>query len=335
MRDDSATGTRTDSEGENSLEDRRSRLPLSFLTEDGEQNVSLHSSTTGEPLGDSTRWPISSKALPATGQESEETKPASDTAREDPIAGTVSLVGSGPGDPELLTRKAWNSLSNADVVLHDSLTGDEIVRQIPDRTDVIDVGKRPPNRTTQDEINELMLERSKQGEHVVRLKGGDPNVFGRGGEEAEYLASEDVAFEVVPGISSVLAAPSVGGFPLTHRTRASSVTVITGHQTPDKEESALNWSALAETITAGGTLVILMGVMRLSENVRALRTHRVPPETPVGMIQKATWADEEILIGTLGTIVEKCHDAEIESPATTIVGDVVNVRGEVEEQFLH
>lgn len=334
MEDDSATGAQTDSKGENSPEDRRSRLPLSLSTEFEGQNVSLQSTTTSEPPRGSTRCPASSKGLPATGQDSEATKSASNTVNEDPVAGTVSLVGSGPGDPELLTKKAWNRLSSADVVLHDSLTGDNILRQVPDKTDIINVGKRSPNRTTQDEINALMLERSKQGEHVVRLKGGDPNVFGRGGEEAEYLASEDIAFEVVPGISSVLAAPSVGGFPLTHRDRASSMTVITGHQTPDKEESALDWSALADTITAGGTLVILMGVKRLAENVRALRNHRVPPETPVGMIQKATWGDEEILIGTLGTIVEKCHDVEIESPATTIVGDVVDVRGEVEEQFL-
>lgn len=246
-------------------------------------------------------------------------------------AGTVYLVGSGPGDPELLTRLAWRLLQEADVVLHDSLTGDEIVDDLPESVEVINVGKRPPQRTTQDEINELMLRKSQKEETVVRLKGGDPNVFGRGGEEAEYLASEDVPFEIIPGVSSVLAAPSVSGIPLTHRDRSSSVTVITGHQTPDKDESAIDWGALADSIKTGGTLVILMGVNRLPKNVQALRKHGVPRRTPTAMVQKATLGDEKTVTGTLSDIVEKSQAAEIESPAVTIVGDVVNVRGEVEE----
>jgi uroporphyrin-III C-methyltransferase len=247
--------------------------------------------------------------------------------------GTVSLVGSGPGHPDLLTRRAWRRLAEADVVLHDSLTGDEILDELPETVEVIDVGKRPPDRTPQEEINRLMAERSRRGERVVRLKGGDPTVFGRGGEEAEYLASENVDFEFVPGVSSVLAAPSVSGIPLTHRDHSSSLTVITGHETPDKEESALDWSALADTITDGGTLVILMGVRRLSENVRALRSHGVPPETPAAMVQKATWSGEQTVVGTLSSIAEERRTAGIESPAVTIVGDVVNVRRDVKERL--
>jgi uroporphyrin-III C-methyltransferase len=320
MREDAANGARTDSEREADLDDRRSRRPRSLSTE--EWTVSPRPSASG----DVTQL--------ASGQARPTTAPESVPGTAETATGTVSLVGAGPGDPELLTRKAWKRLEMADVVLHDSLTSDEVIEELPEEVEVVDVGKRPPNRTNQDEINELMCERSRRGERVVRLKGGDPNVFGRGGEEAEYLAAEDVTFEVVPGISSVLAAPSVGGFPLTHRHRASSLTVITGHQTPEKEESALDWGALAETVGAGGTLVILMGVKRLPENVRALREHQVPPETPVGMVQKATWRDEEILTGTLETIVNDCRDAGIDPPATTVVGDVVTVRDAVESQFL-
>lgn len=258
---------------------------------------------------------------------------AADRATTDP--GTVSLVGSGPGDPELLTRRAWRRLSAADVVLHDSLTGDGVVAAVPDATEVIDVGKRPPDRTSQADINALMCERSRRGERVVRLKGGDPNVFGRGGEEAEHLASEGVPFEVVPGVSSVQAAAGVSGVPLTHRETASSVTVVTGHETPEKAESALDWAALADTVTAGGTLVVLMGVRRLAENVAALRDHGLPGETPVATVQRATWEDEQTVVATLDDIVAACDRADVESPAVTIVGEVVRVRETVEDLHRH
>ncbi|WP_435181018.1 uroporphyrinogen-III C-methyltransferase [Halorussus sp. AFM4] len=244
---------------------------------------------------------------------------------------TAFLVGAGPGDPDLLTRRAWQLLREADVVLHDSLTGDAIVDQLPASAEVLDVGKRPPERTSQDEINELLVERSRTAETVVRLKGGDPNVFGRGGEEAEHLAAEGVPFEIVPGVSSVLAAPRASGIPLTHRDCSSSLTVITGHQTPDKDESAIDWHSLADSIQAGGTLVVLMGVNRLPENVRALRDHGVPSRTSVAMVQKATWGDERTVTGTLDDIVERSRDAGIEPPAVTIIGDVVDVRDDVAE----
>lgn len=252
-----------------------------------------------------------------------------ETTATESAAGTVHLVGGGPGDPELLTRRAWTLLESADVVLHDSLTGDDIIRELPDEVEVVDVGKRPPDRTSQSEINELMRNRAREGEEVVRLKGGDPHVFGRGGEEAEYLADEGVSVDLVPGVSSILAAPSVSGIPLTHRERASSVTVVTGHETPEKEESALDWDALADTIVAGGTLVILMGVRKLPENVAALRENGVDSETPVAMVQKATWSGERTVVGTLDTIVERT--ASVEPPAVTIVGDVVKGRETVAE----
>lgn len=248
--------------------------------------------------------------------------------------GKVSLVGSGPGHPDLLTRRAWQRLEAADVVCHDSLTGDAIVDRIPDGVEVVDVGKRPPDRTSQAEINDLLRERAARGERVVRLKGGDPNVFGRGGEEASFLADAGVEFEIVPGVSSVLAASGVSGIPLTHREHASSLTVITGHETPEKDESALDWDAIAETVAAGGTLVILMGVRRLPDNVRALRSRDVPADTPAAMVQKATWDDERTVVASLETIVERSRDASVEPPAVTIVGDVVGVRDDVEAHLL-
>jgi uroporphyrin-III C-methyltransferase len=224
-------------------------------------------------------------------------------------------------------------IRKADVVLHDSLTGDEIIDRISESVKVVDVGKRSKERTEQHEIHSLMREKTQNGKTVVRLKGGDPYVFGRGGEETEYLASHDIDFEVVPGISSVLAAPEIARIPLTHRDYASSFTVITGHEDPTKDESSLDWTALARNLVTGGTLIILMGVRRLPDNVTTLLENDVPPETPAAMIEKATWSDEQTVTGTLGTIVERSQAVNIEPPAVTVIGDVVRVRQEMEEWF--
>lgn len=333
MGEDTTESAHPDSEGSDSPDKLSGpvRTPLLNKRDEESRRRNGRADVTRNASTDSGTRADSEDQLSSDGTESDDRDASVEGVGDRGDAGTVYLVGSGPGDPELLTRRAWRLLQEADVVLHDSLTGDEIVDDLPESVEVIDVGKRPPQRTTQDEINELMLGRSRKEETVVRLKGGDPNVFGRGGEEAEYLASEDVPFEIIPGVSSVLAAPSVSGIPLTHRDRSSSLTVITGHQTPDKDESAIDWDALADSINAGGTLVILMGVNRLPKNVRALRKHGVPRRTPTAMVQKATWGDEKTVTGTLSDIVEKSRAVEIESPAVTIVGDVVNVRGEVEE----
>lgn len=245
--------------------------------------------------------------------------------------GKVYLVGAGPGDPDLLTVKARRLIDRADVLLYDSLTPPAIVESAPAATETIDVGKKPGpdgERTTQAEINRLMVDRACAGDVVVRLKGGDPTVFGRGGEETEHLADREIPFEVVPGISSVL---SVGatGIPLTHREHASSLTVVTGHEDPEKEESALDWDAIADTVAAGGTLVVLMGVRRLPDYTAALRERGVDADTPAAMVEKATWDEETTVTGTLGTIVEARDGAGIEPPAITVIGDVVPVRGEV------
>lgn len=249
-------------------------------------------------------------------------------------SGTVYLVGAGPGDPDLLTVKARRLLDEADVVLHDALASPEILDTCPESAEIIDVGKRPGpdgERTTQDDINGLMVRKAEEGRDVVRLKGGDPTVFGRGGEESQHLAAAGVDFEVVPGITSAVAAPEVAGIPPTHREHASSLTVVTGHEDPTKDESALDWEALAGNVSAGGTLVILMGVGRLPENVAALREHGLPADTPVAMVEKATWDEEFTVTATLSSIVERSREVGIEPPAVTVVGDVVGVREQVAE----
>ncbi len=242
----------------------------------------------------------------------------------------VYLVGAGPGDPDLLTRRAWDVIGGADAVLYDSLTADELVAELPARVTAVDVGKRPPDPVTQDEIHDRLVARAGNGDTVVRLKGGDPGVFGRGGEEAEHLAAEGVPFEVVPGVSSVLAAPSVAGIPLTHREHASSVTVVTGHETPEKEGTALDWTGLAATVRTGGTLVVLMGVASLPSYVSRLREGDVPADTRVALVERATWDGERTITTTLGDAVADARAADVQPPAVTIVGDVVGVRDRVE-----
>ena len=239
------------------------------------------------------------------------------------MTGTVSLVGSGPGDPDLLTVKARRLLEEADVVLHDKLPGPDIIDMIPeDRRE--DVGKRAGGeRTPQSEINARLVELAREGKDVVRLKGGDPFVFGRGGEEAAYLADHDVPFEVVPGVTSAIAGPAVAGIPVTHRDHASSVSFVTGHEDPTKAESAVDWEALAAT---GGTIVVLMGVGRLPDYTAALREAGMDPGTPVALVERATWPDQQVATGTLDTIVDARDEGGIEPPAITVIGDVAGER---------
>ncbi|WP_336035906.1 uroporphyrinogen-III C-methyltransferase [Halobacterium yunchengense] len=239
------------------------------------------------------------------------------------MTGTVYLVGSGPGDPELLTVKARRLLDEADVVLHDKLPGPEILGEIPEEKRE-DVGKRAGGeRTPQSEINARMVELAEAGDDVVRLKGGDPFVFGRGGEELAYLAERGVPFEVVPGITSAVAAPAAADIPVTHRDHASSVSFVTGHEDPSKDESAVDWQALADT---GGTIVVLMGVGKLPEYTRALLDAGMDPSTPVALVEKGTRPGQRVATGTLETIVDARDEAGIEPPAVTVVGDVAGVR---------
>ena len=244
--------------------------------------------------------------------------------------GTVSLVGAGPGDPDLLTVKARRLLEEADAVLYDALVSEAIRALPPASVERIDVGKRGDGeRTTQAEINDLLVRRAAAGDDLVRLKSGDPCVFGRGGEEAEHLAAAGIPFEVVPGITSAVAGPRLIGVPATHRDHASSLTVVTGHEDPAKAEGALDWDALARSVSAGGTLVILMGVGRLPDNVAALRAGGVAPDTPVAMVERASRPDEFAVTGTLDTITDRAREVGIDPPAVTVVGDVVSVRDRV------
>ena len=240
--------------------------------------------------------------------------------------GLVSLVGSGPGDPELMTLKARRLLDEADVVLHDKLPGPEILDLIPEERRE-DVGKRAGGEwTPQEYTNRRMVELAREGKHVVRLKGGDPFVFGRGGEEMEHLADSGVAFEVVPGLSSAVAGPGVAGIPLTHRDFVSSVSFVTGHEDPTKDESAVDWRALADT---GGTLVVLMGVGKLPAYTAALREAGMAPDTPVAMVERATWPDQRVVTGTLDTIVDVRDREGVEPPAITVIGEVAATRERV------
>jgi uroporphyrin-III C-methyltransferase len=255
---------------------------------------------------------------------------ATDGDADDPVPGTVYLVGSGPGDPELLTVKARRLLESADVVLHDKLPGPEILDLIPEERRE-DVGKRAGGeRTPQSEINARLVELANEGDSVVRLKGGDPFVFGRGGEEAEYLADASVPFEVVPGVTSAVGGPGVAGIPVTHRDHASSVSFVTGHEDPTKEETAVDWEALAAT---GGTIVVLMGVGKLPDYTRALREAGMDPETPVALIERATWPDMRVASGALDTIVGVRDEVGIEPPAITVIGEVAAGRERVGESL--
>ena len=244
------------------------------------------------------------------------------------MTGAVYLVGSGPGDPELLTVKARRLIEEADVVLHDKLPGPEILGSIPEEKRE-DVGKRAGGEwTPQEYTNKRLVELASEGNTVVRLKGGDPFVFGRGGEEAEHLAEHGIDFEYVPGVTSAIAGPGVAGIPVTHRDHASSVSFVTGHEDPTKEESAIDWSALAAT---GGTLVVLMGVGKLPMYTEELISAGMDPETPVALVERATWPDQRAAIGTLESIVDVRDEQGIEPPAITVIGDVAATRGRLGE----
>lgn len=242
------------------------------------------------------------------------------------MTGRVYLVGSGPGDPDLMTVKAKRLIEEADVILHDKLPGPAILDSIPaDARE--DVGKRAGGeRTSQEHTNRRMVELARDGQTVVRLKGGDPFVFGRGGEEAEYLAAHDVPFEIVPGVTSAVAGPSVAGIPLTHRDHASSVSFVTGHEDPTKDESAVDWEALAAT---GGTIVVLMGVGKLPAYTEELLDAGMDADTPVALVERATWPDQRVACGTLETIVDLRDREGIEPPALTIIGRVAETRERV------
>jgi len=240
--------------------------------------------------------------------------------------GMVYLVGSGPGDPDLLTVKAARLIETADVILHDKLPGPEILGRIPEAKRE-DVGKRAGGEwTPQEYTNRRLVELAHEGKTVVRLKGGDPFVFGRGGEEAEHLADAGIPFEIVPGVTSAIAGPAVAGIPVTHREYTSSVSFVTGHEDPTKDESAVDWEALAAT---GGTIVVLMGVGKLPAYVAELRAAGLAADTPVALVERATWPGMAVATGTLETIVDVRDATGIEPPAITVIGPVAATRDRI------
>lgn len=239
-------------------------------------------------------------------------------------SGICYLVGAGPGDPGLFTLKGRACLEKADVVVYDYLSNPELLVFAPAAAERIYVGKKAGAHTlTQDGINELLVEKVQAGSTVVRLKGGDPFLFGRGGEEAEALASAGLAFEIVPGVSSALAGPAYAGIPVTHRSHNTTLTIFTGHEDPKKTESSLDYAAIART---PGTKVMLMGIERLSVITKELTAAGLAPATPVALVRWATTARQETLTGTLADIAARAEAANFQAPAVAVIGDVVDLR---------
>lgn len=238
--------------------------------------------------------------------------------------GIVYLVGAGPGDPELATVKALRLISECDVILYDYLVPPEILESASPKAELIYVGKQGGEHTLpQERINSLLVEHAKQGKKVVRLKGGDPFVFGRGGEEAEELAEAGVKFEFVPGVSSAIAAPAYAGIPLTHRKLSSSVIIVTGHEDPTKPFSAICWDKVA---AGDSTLVILMGMRNLRENMQKIMEGGISPNTPVAIVRWGTRSNQKTISGTVATIADVVEKAKFKAPAVIVVGKVAEFR---------
>ena len=238
------------------------------------------------------------------------------------IAGAVYLVGAGPGDPRLLTFRAAELLASADVVVLDALVSKEITARVSKSAQIIFAGKRASAHTLpQDKINQLLIDEAKKGRKVVRLKGGDPFVFGRGGEEAEELIAAGVPVEIVPGISSAIAGPAYAGIPVTHRSYATSVTLVTGHEADDGS-TGIKWPALAQL---DGTIVFMMGFANLPLISRKLIEHGMPAERFAAVISNGTRPDQRTIIGTLRNIEQRVAEAKLATPALIVVGDVVKL----------
>ncbi|MBB5351196.1 uroporphyrinogen III methyltransferase/synthase [Haloferula luteola] len=242
--------------------------------------------------------------------------------------GICYLVGAGPGDLGLVTLRAKECVERADVVIYDALSSPEILRWMKKGAEKVYVGKRAKNHAmSQEAINALIVERTQAGQHVVRLKGGDPMIFGRGGEEAAELAAAGVAFEIVPGISSSIGGPAYAGIPVTHRDHCSQLTIFTGHEDPTKEDSSIDYAQLAK---APGTKVFLMGVARLRAIADSLVAGGADPETPMALVRWATTGSQKTLVGTLGTMADLAEAADFQSPAVAVVGDVVKERAKIQ-----
>ena len=238
--------------------------------------------------------------------------------------GRVYLVGAGPGDAGLLTLRGAELLARADVVVHDALVNPDLLALAPKSAEIIFGGKRGRDKAiAQKELNELLIAKARAGKAVVRLKGGDPYVFGRGGEEAEQLADAGIDFEVVPGVSSFVAVPGYAGVPLTHRAHGSRLTLITGHEDPAKEEATIDWAQVART---PGTKVIMMGTDRIGQIAGMLVAHGMDAATPIAMVQWGTTGRQHSIAATLGTIAQVAAQERIGPPTVAVIGEVVKLR---------
>jgi uroporphyrin-III C-methyltransferase len=237
--------------------------------------------------------------------------------------GRVFICGAGPGDPKLVTLRAIELLKKCDVVLYDRLVGKEIIDQIPAGTEKVYVGRTVGDPTThQDRTNELMVKYAKKGKDVLRLKGGDPFVFGRGAEEAEYLIRHGIKFEIVPGITSAIASPAYAGIPLTHRRYSSSVAIVTGHEGAEKDELAVRWGRLAGAVD---TIVVLMGIGQLDQISRDLVKAGMKKNTKVAIIASGTTDKQRVVRGTLGNIAGAARQAGVKPPAVIVIGRVAGL----------
>lgn len=238
--------------------------------------------------------------------------------------GKVYLVGAGPGDPGLMTLKGKSLLEHCDVVIYDALVSPEVMAMVNPRAEQINAGKRRGNHSLlQPETTQLLIEKAKSHAIVVRLKGGDPFIFGRGGEEMASLAAAGVPVEVVPGITSGIAAPAYAGIPLTHRDYSSSVTFVTGHEMSGKYRPEINWEAIA---LGSETIVIYMGLHNLTEIITRLTSAGLPTNTPIALIRQGTRVDQSELVGTLADIVAQVEATEFTPPAIAVIGKVVDFR---------
>jgi len=237
--------------------------------------------------------------------------------------GKVFICGGGPGDPKLITVRAMELLKSCDVVLYDRLVGKEIIDQIPAGTEKVYVGRTVGQPTThQDRTNELMVKYAEKGKNVMRLKGGDPFIFGRGAEEAEYLIKRGIEFEIVPGITSAIASPAYAGIPLTHRRYSSSVAIVTGHEDAEKDELVVKWDKLAGAVD---TIVVLMGIGKVDQISRELMNAGMKKGTKIAIVASGTTDKQKIVRGTLATIVSVAKKAGVKPPAVIVIGKVAGL----------
>lgn len=240
------------------------------------------------------------------------------------MPGEAYLVGAGPGDIGLLTVRGLELLRSADVIIYDQLANPDLLGQAREGARLYDVGKRGGNhKVEQHDINRMIVQEALEGRTVVRLKGGDPFMFGRGGEEVEELRKAGITVHVVPGVTSAIAAPALAGIPVTHRDHASTVTFVTGHERDDRDDERIDWEALARL---KGTIVILMGMANLERNMERLVGGGMDPTTPVGVVHRGSTPQQKVVLSTVAEVGEECRRQSVGSPAVVVVGGVASLQ---------